>query len=100
MTALTFHGPRGESIARDVPAGLTLVKVANWTGVHTLRADCGGDLTCGTCHVYVAWPDLAAPTPDEVAMLGLVERRRADSRLACQVRVPATTAPLAVEIPE
>ena len=58
------------------------------TGVEGI---CGGNCSCGTCHVYVAedWAaKLPPPAMDETDMLdavGDVVERRATSRLACQV---------------
>ncbi len=58
------------------------------TGVEGI---CGGNCSCGTCHVYVAedWAGkLAPPAMDETDMLdavGDVVERRPTSRLACQV---------------
>ena len=53
--------------------------------------ECGGSLSCATCHVYVA-PDWAAKTSDvgefEDAMLDVAEaERQPTSRLSCQIKM-------------
>jgi len=58
------------------------------TGVEGI---CGGNCSCGTCHVYVAqdWAGkLVPPSRDETDMLdavGDVVERRPTSRLGCQI---------------
>lgn len=100
MVSVKFCGP-GEAISQsDVPPGMSLVAVASWTGIATLRADCGGDLTCGTCLVQVPWAESSAASEAEQALLEAYHPDRAPmARLACQVRVPATSAELRVTIP-
>ncbi|MGY3591821.1 2Fe-2S ferredoxin [Bradyrhizobium sp. USDA 4341] len=51
---------------------------------------CGGCMSCGTCHVYVdsAWQSKVEPASDaEDAMLDVVEDRRENSRLSCQIKL-------------
>lgn len=55
-----------------------------------MTAQCGGCLSCGTCHVYVdeAWGTKLKPATDnEDAMLDVVEDRRESSRLSCQIEL-------------
>ena len=55
-----------------------------------IQAICGGEASCGTCHVYIAedWlgrlPPIAA---DEETILAFSDWRQANSRLSCQIRV-------------
>jgi len=73
---------------------------ANVAGI---EADCGGMLTCGTCHVYVREPHaslLPAPGPDEMAMLEFTASpRQANSRLSCQVELTEALDGLTVDLP-
>lgn len=53
-----------------------------------IKAECGGALSCATCHVYVdaAWTGIVgAPSDDEEDMLDSVGDVRANSRLSCQI---------------
>ncbi len=72
-----------------VKIGQSLMQGAAHAGVEAITADCGGSLTCATCHIYVdaAWADkLPPPSADELAMLDMTaEPRQPTSRLSCQV---------------
>jgi len=72
-------------------------------GIEGIEAECGGALTCGTCHVYVAGchaSHLPGPSEAEDAMLdGTTAPRRADSRLSCQIVLSAVFAGLVLHVP-
>lgn len=69
-----------------------------------IAGECGGGLTCSTCHVYVdpAWADrLPPPESSEEDMLGFVAaERRPTSRLSCQLKMSDALDGLRVEVPE
>jgi 2Fe-2S ferredoxin len=73
---------------------------ANVAGI---EADCGGLMTCGTCHVYVREPhasQLPAPTDDEQGMLDFTASpRRPNSRLSCQIELTDALDGLTVDLP-
>ena len=53
-----------------------------------IKAECGGALSCATCHVYVDkdWVDVVgAPNDEEEDMLDSVGDVRSNSRLSCQI---------------
>jgi len=87
----------------DARPGATLMRVAVGAGVAEMAADCGGCLSCATCHVVVdaAWTDrLPAPSADEDAMLELTAEPRAPtSRLSCQIVLDDALDGLAVRLP-
>jgi len=53
-----------------------------------IKAACGGNCSCATCHVYVdpAWTDKAGPPhDDEEALLDTAFNVEPNSRLSCQI---------------
>jgi len=77
----------GEVRPLDVPATGSLMQALSGAGL-PLRADCGGCLACGTCHVYIdpAWAArLPPPGEDELGMLEMALDPRETSRLSCQI---------------
>jgi 2Fe-2S ferredoxin len=53
-----------------------------------IKAECGGSLACGTCHVYVdaAWTDKLVPaSEDEIYMMDEAFAVQDNSRLSCQI---------------
>ena len=73
-------------------------------GIEGIKADCGGLMTCATCHVYIdeAWVErLPQPSADENAMLDMTAaQRRPTSRLSCQIVLDADSRGLTAGIPE
>lgn len=84
-------------------SGRSLMQAAVDAGIDGIAADCGGCLSCATCHVIVD-PDWAArlppPAPDEQAMLEMTAApRQATSRLSCQIMLHPTLDGLVVRLP-
>jgi len=84
--------------------GQSLMRAATAAGVDGIAADCGGCMTCATCHVYVdpAWLGrLPRPSAEEDSMLDMTaEPRRPNSRLSCQVVLDPTLEGLVAGLPE
>ena len=82
----------------------SLMRAAVRNNVDGIAGDCGGGLTCATCHVYVdpEWLDrLAPPGPSEEEMLQFTAaERRPNSRLSCQLRMADELAGIRVRVPE
>ena len=91
MTTITVHLTAADGSRHDVAGrvGDSLMRAAVAAGVEGIAADCGGTLSCATCHVYVdpAWAArLPPPSRDEDAMLEMTAApRRPTSRLSCQI---------------
>lgn len=108
MTAIRFLTRRPDSTTstREVDArpGQSVMRAALDAGIEGIVADCGGMLTCATCHVYVAadWiARLPAPTDEETGMLEFTAADRRDgSRLSCQIQVGPEIEGLTIELPE
>ena len=94
----------GTRHALAAPVGASLMRAAVAAGIDGIKADCGGLMTCATCHVYVdeAWADrLPLPSFDENAMLDMTAaERRPTSRLSCQIVLDAELAGLTAGIPD
>ncbi|MDP2087711.1 MAG: 2Fe-2S iron-sulfur cluster-binding protein [Gemmobacter sp.] len=85
----TWILPDGREIAAEVPAGRNLMEAALAANVPGVVGECGGSLSCATCHVHVAedWFAATGTAGDfEEAMLDVSDTPRADtSRLSCQI---------------
>ena len=96
--------PNGERYTLQAVAGKTLMRVAVDAGIDGIKADCGGVMSCATCHVYVdlAWiARLPVPSADEDAMLDMTAALRLPtSRLSCQIALDAGLDGLTVVLPE
>jgi 2Fe-2S ferredoxin len=101
--SVIYELPDGDSRELLVPAGTSLMQAAISGGVPGIVAECGGQLMCATCHVYVEDSDGALPdmSQDERDMLELAAARTtSQSRLSCQLVCAASTAAVRVRIPE
>jgi 2Fe-2S ferredoxin len=102
---ITIHlvAPDGVETTLKARAGQSLMQAAVAADVPWIAADCGGMLTCATCHVYVREPfasRLPAPQDDERAMLEFAAaERRPTSRLSCQIALTSALEGLAVDLP-
>ncbi|MBK7278217.1 MAG: 2Fe-2S iron-sulfur cluster binding domain-containing protein [Betaproteobacteria bacterium] len=106
MTEVTVFLDRPDGVRLTVAgtAGRSLMRAAQAAGVAGIAADCGGVLSCATCHVVVA-PDwalrLPPPEADEEAMLEMTAApREATSRLSCQIVLGAELQGLVARLPD
>jgi ferredoxin, 2Fe-2S len=85
-------------------AGQSLMRAAIDAGIDGIKADCGGLMSCATCHVYVdeAWAErLPEPSADENAMLDMTAaERRPTSRLSCQIVLDESLSGLTAGLPD
>ena len=102
MPKVTFKSHEGDVREVDVAAGRSLMLAATMNGVPGVDADCGGTLSCATCHVYVD-PDWVAKLPSksemEETMLDFAQGTAPASRLSCQLRVTSDLDGLVVRVP-
>ncbi|MCP3730041.1 2Fe-2S iron-sulfur cluster-binding protein [Sphingomonas sp. MG17] len=102
MPIITYTQDDGTVRRVDAAAGLTVMEVALQQGVSGIAADCGGALSCATCHVYVApdWFDRLVPaSEDELAMLEFTFDPQPNSRLSCQIEIVPALDGLEVAVP-
>lgn len=83
--------------------GQSLMRVATGANLDGIAADCGGSLTCATCHVMVREPwasQLPPLTPDEDSMLDFAAcTREGNSRLSCQIELTQALDGMQVDLP-
>ena len=103
MPQITYVHPNGTRQTLDVPVGTSVMRGAILNGVDGIVAECGGEMMCATCHVYVdpaQLPLCPAQSEDEKAMLEFTaSERKANSRLSCQLVVTSEMDGLVVELP-
>jgi 2Fe-2S ferredoxin len=105
MATITLHLQDADGTPHRVPGrtGKSLMQAAVAAGIAGIAADCGGSLTCATCHVFVdeAWRARLPPmSADEDAMLAMTATPRAPgSRLSCQITLGAALDGLRVTLP-
>ena len=89
MPKVFYTQPGGSERVIDAAAGDSVMSTAVTNGVAGIVGQCGGTLSCATCHVYLAEDDLKyfdPPTEDEDDMLDCTASDREDtSRLSCQL---------------
>ena len=104
MSKISYIQPDGNVLAIDAAPGTSVMHVALVNDVLGIVAECGGNTMCATCHVYVDAGDLVQLPEmegDEDAMLDCTASpREPNSRLSCQIKVPAESAGITVRVPE
>ena len=102
MPKITYKTPDDKTHIIDVQNGLTVMEGAIQNDIPGIDADCGGGMSCATCHVYVneEWLDkLPAKEDGEEDMLDMAFEPKKNSRLSCQLIVSDTLDGLVVKIP-
>ena len=103
MPKITFIEHNGTPHQVDAEIGLSVMRAAIDNLVPGIDADCGGECSCATCHVYVdeKWiGKVGSPGEREESMLDLNPERAANSRLSCQIPVTDALDGLVVTVPE
>lgn len=86
---VTYVSSSGEEMTLEGDAGDSIMEVAVRNGLSTIVAECGGSMSCSTCHVFVDEGDLGLFPPlaeleDEMLDTTAVDRED-NSRLSCQL---------------
>jgi 2Fe-2S ferredoxin len=103
MPRITYVLNDGSRREIEASSGATIMETAIRNNVKGIDAECGGCLSCATCHVYVdeAWlAKLPPPEPDESDMLGFVaSEQKPNSRLSCQLKMNDALDGIVVQVP-
>lgn len=103
MAEVTYRLAGGDQRTVQVAAGVSVMQAALSHGVPGIVAECGGQLMCATCHVYVETTDVDVParSEDELDMLDLAASPVTEqSRLSCQLVLPDQEGQLVVSVAE
>lgn len=91
MPKITYTDAAGESRTVEANVGDSVMETAVRNGVPGIVAECGGSLSCATCHVFVDETDLPELPPmeemEDEMLWGAAVDREDNSRLSCQIKV-------------
>lgn len=89
MPSVTYISATGSETAVAGFVGDSVMETAVRNGVPGIVAECGGSLSCATCHVFVCADSVFPPMEDlEDDMLdGTAVDRESNSRLSCQLKL-------------
>jgi 2Fe-2S ferredoxin len=103
MPKITYIDSSGNQKTIEVEIGLTVMEGAIQNDVTGIDADCGGGMSCATCHVYVKeeWLNKLPKAEDaEQDMIDMAFQPKKNSRLSCQITVTENLDGLTVTTPE
>lgn len=103
MLTVNFITATGDKIAVKASVGETVMLAAMLGDVPGIEAECGGCISCGTCHVRVSgeWEsETGEPNEFEKQMLEALEKADKRSRLSCQIELTDELDGLVVEVVE
>lgn len=103
MPKVVYVAESGEERAVDAALGESVMAAAVKNGVPGIVAECGGNASCATCHVWVREEFLAATgaigdMEEDLLDMGVSDRRDG-SRLSCQIPVTEELDGLVVDVP-
>ena len=102
MPRVIYIHPNGERDEVDVANGQNLMLAATANDLNGIVGDCGGVMSCATCHVIVEAPyveQLPPPSETENQMLDYTAAAREQgSRLSCQIVMNAALDGMVVRI--
>lgn len=103
MPKVIYVGATGQEHRVDATTGGSVMAAAVQNGVPGIIGECGGNASCGTCHVWVRdefLPLVGGPNEIEEDLLDMgVSDRRDGSRLSCQISLSEELDGLTVDIP-
>lgn len=101
---VTWELSDGTELTANVAEGTTLKDAALGANVPGILGDCGGNLSCATCHVVVTddWAEtVGGPEATEDFMLDITQGPREEhSRLSCQIEMTAALDGVRLRVPQ
>lgn len=102
MGKVIYVLPDGVEQAVEAREGESLMQIAVQAGVSAIEGECGGEMSCATCHVWVGddWAGkLKRPSQDELDLLEADDHFTDESRLGCQIKYTSDIDGLVANIP-
>ena len=103
MANIKYIEHNGKEHIVEVQNGLTVMEGAVQNDIPGIDADCGGSMSCATCHVYVKedwYNKLPKKEMGEDEMLDQAYETNSRSMLSCQIMVSYDLDGLSVYMPE
>ncbi len=105
MPKVTYVEHNGDRRVVEVPVGENVMHGALYNGVEGISGECGGGMSCATCHCYIdeAWTArVGGPASQlEREMLeSAYAKVKPSSRLSCQIEMTEALDGLVVHLPE
>jgi 2Fe-2S ferredoxin len=102
MGKVVYVLPDGAEQAVDAHEGESLMTVAVQAGVSAIEGECGGEMSCATCHVWIGddWASrLKRASSDELDLLEADDHYSDESRLGCQIKFTSDLDGIVARIP-
>jgi 2Fe-2S ferredoxin len=105
MPTIVYCHDDGSADEVEVVPGTSVMRGAVLNGIEGIVGECGGQLICATCHVYVReefLDELPPISDDEEEMLEETAAPRDEerSRLGCQLKMGPRLERIVVDVPE
>jgi 2Fe-2S ferredoxin len=88
VAKIIFVNSSGEQTEVDAEVGQSIMEVALNNDIDEVLAECGGSMSCATCHVHIApeWSEKIEPTSEiEAELVECAIDPDEYSRLSCQI---------------
>ena len=103
MPKVIWKLPNGSEVVAEVENGTTMMEAALDNDIPEIIGECGGCLSCATCHVFVdpEWLEKTGAADDmEEAMLDVTDvAKQPESRLSCQITMSDELDGLVLKVP-
>ncbi|GGN58311.1 MAG: (2Fe-2S)-binding protein [Novosphingobium sp.] len=105
MPKVHYVDHTGQDTEMDVPVGENVMHGAVYNGIEGIAGECGGALSCATCHCYVddAWTaKVGGPSSEaeEELLENASSEVKPNSRLSCQIEMTDDLDGLVIHMPE
>lgn len=103
MPTVYFIDADGNQFEAEADSGTNVMEAAVDNFIDGIVGECGGVLSCATCHCYVdeKWlAKLDPPSEQEEDMLDMAVEPKDNSRLSCQIELTDELDGLVVHLPK